>query len=91
MAKLTNKQIEKISIKCVMEHLRSEGEKPETRKHGADIISGDKYIEVKGCLKKETNIRMTQQALKSISEAGKLKQGSFYTYYVLTLRQGTLS
>ena len=58
MAKLTNKQIEDISIEYVMEHLRSKGEKPETRKHGADIICGDKYIDVKGCLKKATNLRM---------------------------------
>jgi hypothetical protein len=37
---------------------------------------------VKGCMKWETNIRMTQQALDSIAEEGKLKQGSFYIYYV---------
>jgi hypothetical protein len=58
MAKLTNKQIEDISIECVMEHLRSKGEKPEIRKHGADIVCSDKYIDVKGCLKKATNLRM---------------------------------
>jgi hypothetical protein len=71
-----------------MEHLRSKSEKPETRKHGADIISNGKYIEVKGCLKKETNIRMTQQALESICEAGKLRQGSFYIFYVFDIGSG---
>ena len=51
-------------------------------KHGADIVADGRFIDVKGCMKWETNIRMTQQALDSIAEAGKLKQGSFYIYYV---------
>ena len=51
-------------------------------KHGADIVADGKFIDVKGCEKWETNVRMTQQALESIAEGGKLKQGSFYIYYV---------
>lgn len=88
MAKLTNKQIEKISIEHVMTYLRSKGENPKKQPHGADIISNGKYIDVKGCLKKATNLRMTRQALKSIREAGKLKQGSFYIYYMFDIASG---
>lgn len=54
----------------------------EEPKHGADIIADGKAIDVKGCMKWETNIRMAEQALKSIAEKGKLKQGSFFIYYV---------
>jgi hypothetical protein len=31
---------------------------------------------------------MTRQALKSIREAGKLKQGSFYIFYVFDIGSG---
>jgi|SRR3990170_7280254 len=79
---LSTKDIEDLAIKYVMDYLERKGEKPERRKHGADVVSDDKYIDVKGCLKWETNIRMTEQALKSVEDAGKLKQGSFFIYYV---------
>ncbi len=79
---LSTKEIEDLAINYVMNFLKSKGEKPERQKHGADIISKGKYIDVKGCLKRETNIRMTEQALKSIRDAGKLKQGSFFIYNV---------
>lgn len=86
--RLSNKDIEKISIGRVMDYLRSKGENPKHQPHGADIVCGNKYIDVKGCLKKATNLRMTRQALKSIREAGKLKQGSFYIYYVFNIASG---
>ena len=82
---LSTKDIEDLAIKYVMQYLEIKGEKPERRKHGADVVSDGKYIDVKGCLKRETNIRMTEQALKSINEAGKLKQGSFFIYYVYNM------
>ena len=83
----SNKKIEEISIRLVMDYLASKGERPNEGKkgEGADVISGNKYIDVKGCLKKGTNIRMAQQALDSISESGKLKQGSFFIYYVYNI------
>jgi hypothetical protein len=80
--KLSNKEIGNRAIRYVVEYLESMGEKPEIHKHGADVVSDSKYIDVKGCLKRETNIRMTQQALDSIGEEGKLKQGSFFIYYI---------
>ena len=88
MAKLTNKQIEDKAIEYVMEHLRSQGENPKRCKHGPDIISNGKYIDVKGCLKEATNLRMCKQALDAIEKAGKLKQGSFYIYYVFNIASG---
>ena len=83
----SNSDIEKISIRHVRKYLASKGESSRKGKkgEGADVISGDKYIDVKGCLKKGTNIRMAQQALDSISESGKLKQGSFFIYYVYNI------
>ena len=57
----------------------------EEPKHGADIIADGKAIDVKGCEKWETNVRMMQQALDKVAEQGKLKQGSFYIYYVCNM------
>jgi hypothetical protein len=90
MAKLTNQQIEDISIKYVMDYLESTGEDPrkQPRGHGADIISNGKYIDVKGCLKKATNLRMCVQVLDDLEKKGKLKQGSFYIYYVFDIASG---
>jgi hypothetical protein len=82
-AKLSTKQIEKMAIDYAMDFLKKEN--PERRKHGPDIICNGKYIDVKGCLKKETNIRMTKQALDSIEKEGGLKQGSFFIYYVYAM------
>jgi len=78
----SNKEIENKAISYVMGYLQRKGEKPERCSHGADVISNGKYIDVKGCLKRETNIRMTKQALDFINKAGKMKQGSFFIYYV---------
>jgi hypothetical protein len=78
----SNKEIENKAISYVMEYLQRKGENPKKQKHGADVISNGKYIDVKGCLKRETNIRMTKQALDSINKAGKMNQGSFFIYYV---------
>jgi hypothetical protein len=88
MAKLSNAQIGDKAVKYVMEYLRSQGEEPERQKRGPDIISNGKYIDVKGCLRKGTNARMAPQALDAIAEAGKLKQGSFYIYYVFDIASG---
>ncbi len=55
---------------------------------GADIISAEgKYIEVKGCDKKETNLRIARQSLEKISKAGKLKQDSYFIYYVYNMEK----
>ena len=83
--KLSTKQIEKMAIDYVMNYLKDEN--PKRCKHGPDIICNGKYIDVKGCLKKkETNIRMTKQALDSIEKEGGLKQGSFFIYYVYDMQ-----
>ena len=84
--------IEEKAIKHVLNYLKKEEHKEARRckkgkkgkkGEGADVISAEgKYIEVKGCLKKETNLRISQQALEKIGEAGKLKQGSFFIYFV---------
>lgn len=77
---ISNRQIEQMAIAYVKQYLK--GENIEPGRNGADIICNGKFIDVKGCLKKETNIRMTQQALEGIAEQGKLRQGSFYIYFV---------
>jgi len=79
---LSTKEIEDLAIKYVMHYLESKGENPERLKHGADVVSDGKHIDVKGSLKRETNIRMTEQMLISLREAGKLKQDSFFIYYI---------
>jgi hypothetical protein len=47
----SNSGIAKKAAKLVMEYLESKGEHPRygRKGEGADIISGDKYIDVKGC------------------------------------------
>lgn len=76
--------IEKMAREYVKQHLRNDEhvQHIEEPKHGADIIVDGKAIDVKGCMEWETNVRMTQQALDTIAEEGKLKQGSLYIYYV---------
>lgn len=86
--KSSTKEIEEVSIKYVMKHLKQKGEKPERGKKGVDIISGEKYIEVKGSMKREPNIRMVSQALKYVEKHNKLKQNSFFIYYVFDMASG---
>ena len=76
--------IAEMAMEYVKQYLRDveHVQQIEEPKHGADIIADGRFIDVKGCQKWETNIRMAQQALDSIAEEGKLKQGSFYIYYV---------
>lgn len=72
------KETEEDSIGYVMKYLKQKGEKPERGNEGVDIISGEKYIEVKGSMKRESNIRMVPQALKYVKKHNQLKQNSFY-------------
>ncbi len=55
-------------------------------KRGVDIIAGRKWIEAKGCLKRETNIRVVSQALEYVKKNGKLND--FYIYYVYDIASG---
>ena len=84
MAKLSNQEIGNKAIEYVMEHLRSKGENPMKQHtgHGPDIISNGKYIDAKGSMTTATNLRMCPQVLDTTEKAGKLKQGTFYIYYV---------
>ena len=86
MAKFTNNEIEKIAIKRVLDYINDE--KATQPKQGADIISKGRHIEVKACLKKATNLRMSEQMLDSVKKAGKWKQGSFFIYYVFDIESG---
>ncbi len=83
----SNSSIEKQAVQLVKEYLECQGKKVRDGKkgEGADIISGEVYIDVKGCLGKATNLRMVQQALESIAEQSGLKQGSFFIYYVYNM------
>jgi hypothetical protein len=85
---LSNANIGEKAIKLVLDYLSSKGEDPRKGKkgEGADIVSGNKYIDVKGCEGKGTNIRMVQQALDSIAEQGAYKEGSFFIYYVYDMK-----
>lgn len=74
------KEIEKMAINYVVKYLRSKGENPKVVKKGIDIISGKKWIEVKGCMKKETNIRVTNQTIEYVKKHK--KQDDFYIYWV---------
>ena len=55
--------IEKMAMEYVRQYLRDveHVQHMEEPKHGADIIADGKAIDVKGCMKWETNIRMAQQ------------------------------
>jgi len=78
-----NKKIEDEAIAFVMEHLEDLGESPRVEKKGVDIISGEKWIEVKGSRKRRTNLRVTEQTLRAVEEAD--KWDDFYIYYVYDL------
>ncbi len=54
-------------------------------KKGIDIIAGDRWIEAKGCNKKETNIRVTPQSLDYVAEQGKLR--NYFIYYVYDMNE----
>jgi Holliday junction resolvase len=89
MEKLSNKEIEKKAVEWVQAYLKKQGIASREGERGVDVIAGEgsneQYIEVKGCAKRETNLRIAQQALKYIREHDKLKQGSFFIYYVFDL------
>lgn len=82
---LSNKEIEKMSLEYVIKYLRDKGKNPERLAHGADILCDGLHIEVKGCMKRETNLRVSEQTLKEVEDKGKLKQGSFAIYYVFDM------
>jgi hypothetical protein len=65
---VNNYEIEKVAVEHVMNYLKKQGENPvrQPNGHGVDIIAGDKYIDVKGCLKTATNIRMLKQVLRKL-------------------------
>lgn len=73
-----------------MEYLEQQGLSPKRLKNGrgADIICGGKFIDVKGCMKTASSIRMNLQPLKKLKETGNLKQGSFFIYYVFDMASG---
>jgi len=77
---LKTKEIEDLAIGYVVHHLEGNGEKPKIIKKGIDVISGEKYIEVKGCMKKETNLRITQQTLDYLEKNNKFND--FFIYFV---------
>jgi hypothetical protein len=74
------KDIEDLAIGYVVRYLENNGEKPKIIKKGVDVISGEKCIEVKGCMKKETNLRITHQTVDYLEKNGKFKD--FFIYYV---------
>lgn len=82
MKRKNTKTIEDVAIRYIIEYLKKveKIKNPKIVKRGVDIIAGKRWIEVKGCLKKETNIRIVPQALDYIAEQGKLKD--FFIYYV---------
>lgn len=85
MIRKSNKEIENESLEYVKKYLIKNGGKNIQRlSRGADIICDGKYIEVKGCMKRETNLRISAQTLKEVEKQDKLKQGSFFIYYVMT-------
>jgi len=85
------------AVNCVLnyikkvEHKEAHSCKKGKNGEGADIISEGRYIEVKGCMKKETNLRIAKQSLEKIAKAGKLKKDSYFIYYVYNMeREPTL-
>lgn len=84
--KLSNEEIEEKALEWVERYLKNKGIASKRGERGVDIIaiegSDEKYIEVKGCAKRETNLRIVLQALKYTEEHGKLKQDCFFIYYV---------
>lgn len=79
------KSIEDRAIWYIVNYLKKhEGIKnPKVIKRGVDIIAGKRWIEAKGSLKKETNIRVVPQALEYVAERGKLKD--FFIYFVYNM------
>ena len=93
MERKSTKSIEKKAIDYIIKYLQErEGIKntdikPQKSRNGADIKifkNGKciKWIEAKGCNKKETNIRITPQSLFTVAEEGGLKQGNYFIYSV---------
>jgi len=80
---LSTKEIEDLAIKYVEDYLESRGEEHKVTKKGIDVISGEKLIEVKGCMKKETNLRITQQTVNYLEKNN--KANAFFIYYVFDM------
>lgn len=79
--RINTKTIEDRAITHIVQYFKKSGvKKIRIQKQGVDIIAGKAWIEAKGCLKKETNIRVVPQALNYVKKHGKLKD--FYIYYV---------
>ena len=76
----STKDIEDLAIKYVVAYLKDKGEEAKVIKKGIDVISGKNFIEVKGCMKTETNLRVTEQTINYL----KANNGfdNFYIYYV---------
>ena len=79
----STKTIEDLAIGYVVRYLESKGENPKIIKKGIDVISGEKYIEVKGCMKKETNLRITAQTLKYLEKNNRFND--FFIYFVYNM------
>ena len=79
----STKDIENMAIDYVVDYLKSRGERPKIVKSGIDIISDNKYIEVKGCMKKETNLRITQQTMDYLDKNN--ISDTFFIYHVFDM------
>jgi len=85
---MKTKSVEDIAIKYIVRYLKKNErvKNPRIVKRGVDIVAGNRWIEAKGCLRKETNIRIVPQALDCVAEQGKLKD--FFIYYVYDIASG---
>jgi len=85
---MKTKSIEDITINYIVKYLKEHKKikNPRIVKRGVDIIAGKRWIEAKGCLKKETNIRIVPQAIDYVAEQGRLRD--FYIYYVFDIASG---
>lgn len=76
----STKDIEDLAIKYVVAYLTGRGEEAKVIKKGIDVISGKKLIEVKGCMKTDTNLRVTQQTIDYLEKNNGFD--NFLIYYV---------
>lgn len=81
---LSTKEIEDKAIKYVEEYLRERGENPQIIKRGIDVISEGKYIEVKGSMKRATNLRVVPKSLEFVKMKNKMED--YYIYYVYDMK-----
>lgn len=84
--RLSPKQIGEIAVNYVKQYeIERTGKKPDAlpQGQGVDMISDDRYIEIKGVMKKETNIRITNHTMEYVKNEGLLK--NFYIYRVIEM------